>query len=74
MPDMMQTSNATGTEEAAVVTYDSMPTATDFDRAVESGVVDGSTAKQMRQEETRGKLSKAMQNFARVSLHLGRSN
>mmetsp|Transcript_19174 Transcript_19174/g.25974 ORF Transcript_19174/g.25974 Transcript_19174/m.25974 type:complete len:123 (+) Transcript_19174:1528-1896(+) len=50
------------------ITGDSLNSLTDFDKAVESGVIDSS----ILQAERSSKLSKAMKNFALVSLHLSK--
>ena len=54
------------------VTYDSLPSQTEFERAAEAGEVDLDTARREREQQTR--MSKRMANFAKVSMSLGKQN
>ena len=54
------------------VTYDSLPSQTEFERAADAGEVDQEAARREREQQTR--MSKRMANFARISLSLGKQS
>ena len=59
------------TTEDVCITGDSLNSMTDFEKAAETGEIDQSQL--VREERTnKQRVSKAMANFARVSLHLGK--
>ncbi len=51
---------------------DSIHSMTDFDKAAETGEIDHERARKERHDQANAKMSKKIQNFARVSLHLGK--